>query len=342
MLKMKLSDRIEALAQLGNYLHHLAGAEIEEMIAKAEAFNPWFSKENIRLALSSIRDEMLSHKALEDWMENYKGMDTIVPKKVGLILAGNIPAVGFHDVLCVLISGHYALIKMSDKDKIIIPFLLDHLVRIQPTFAHQFEWVDQLKNIDAVIATGSDNTGVYFQSYFGKYPNIIRRHRNSVAVLDGQENADDIRLLGKDIFQYFGLGCRNVSKLYLPVGYPITFLLEVLHEYNDIIYHHKYKNNFDYNIALYLINRVKYVNNGCLILVEDPRLTSRIASLHYEYYKNENELSNLLEANKDGIQCVVSKKAMNGIDVVPFGHSQMPGLRDYADGIDTMSFLKNL
>lgn len=339
---MKLSDRITALARLGSYLNHLGSVEIEEMLAKAEAFNPWFSKDNIRLALSSIRDEMLSQKALEDWMDHYPGMDAITSKRVGLILAGNIPAVGFHDVLCTLISGHRALIKLSDKDKIIIPFLLDQLVSIQPLFASQFEWVDQLKNIDAVIATGSDNTGMYFQSYFGKYPNIIRRHRNSVAVLYGEENAADIRLLGKDIFQYFGLGCRNVSKLYLPEGYAMEFLLEVLHENNDIIHHHKYKNNFDYNIALYLINKVKYVNNGCLILVEDPRLTSRIASLHYEFYQNENALIKQLEAQKDGIQCVVSQKPVQGMEVVPFGHSQMPGLRDYADGIDTMSFLKNL
>lgn len=339
---MKLSDRIAALANLGAYLHDLERVEIEEMLVKAEAYNPWFSIENIKLALSSIRDEMLSQRALEDWMEHYPGMDDIVPKRVGLILAGNIPAVGFHDVLCTLISGHYALIKLSEKDKIIIPFLMAQLVSIQPSFANQFEWVDQLKNIDAVIATGSDNTGLYFQSYFGKYPNIIRRHRNSVAVLYGQENAEDIRLLGKDIFQYFGLGCRNVSKLYLPEGYAIEFLLEVLHGYNDIIHHHKYKNNFDYNIALYLINRVKYVNNGCLILVEDPRLTSRIASVHYEYYQNESDPRKLLEAQKESIQCIVSSKTIAGMDVVPFGHSQMPGLRDYADSIDVISFLKNL
>ena len=338
---MMLKERIEAFIQLGLGLMQEDAPELTSMLEEAEAYNPWFSRDNILTSIAAIRDQMLDAHLLQQWLSEYHLID-IKPKKVGLILAGNIPAVGFHDVLCTLVSGHNALIKLSDKDKIIIPFLLKHLVQIQPVFARQFEYVDQLKNMDAVIATGSDNTGIYFINYFGKYPNIIRKHRNSIAVLDGNEDTETLKQLGKDIFQYFGLGCRNVSKIYIPADYNIDNLLEVLHEYNAIIHHHKYKNNFDYNLAVFLLNRVKYKNNGCLMMIEDERLTSRIASVHYEYYENEVDLTEKLNNIIDKVQCIASNKPLPGFATVALGETQRPGLNDYADGIDTLAFLTAL
>ena len=338
---MILKERIEAFIQLGLGLKQEDAPEFRSMLEKAESYNPWFSRENILTSIAAIRDQMLDAHLLQQWLSEYL-LNDIKPKKVGLILAGNIPAVGFHDVLCTLVSGHYALIKLSDKDKVIIPFLLNQLVQIQPAFAQQFEYVDQLKNIDAVIATGSDNTGIYFNNYFGKYPNIIRKHRNSIAVLDGNEDKEALKQLGRDIFQYFGLGCRNVSKIYIPVDYNIDNLLEALHEYNAIIHHHKYKNNFDYNLAVFLLNRVKYKNNGCLMMIEDERLTSRIASVHYEYYENEVDLTEKLNNIIDKVQCIASNKPLPGFATVALGETQRPGLNDYADGIDTLAFLTAL
>lgn len=338
---MILKERVEALIQLGMSLKQEKAPELLSVMAEAQAYNPWFSQENILTSLVAIRDQMLDAQLLREWLSDYH-LTEVKPKKVGLILAGNIPAVGFHDVLCTLVSGHYGLIKLSDKDRIIIPFLLKQLIEIQPAFAHQFEYVDQLKNMDAVIATGSDNTGIYFSNYFGRYPNIIRKHRNSIAILDGKEDTEALLNLGRDIFQYFGLGCRNVSKIYIPADYNIDNLLEVLHEYNDIINHHKYKNNFDYNLAVFLLNRVKYKNNGCLMMIEDERLTSRIASIHYEYYTDDADLTIKLNTIIDKVQCIASNKPLPGFATVALGNTQRPGLSDYADGIDTLAFLKKL
>lgn len=340
--RLTLAARIKALAQLGEKLRFLDDPEWQMVMEEAKARNGWFTLESQQLALNAIREDMLDEFKLDQWVKPYEGLAGKEPKKIGLILAGNIPAVGFHDVLSCLVSGHYALIKASEKDRVLIQHLLKLLVEIEPNFQYQFEFTEQLKSMEAVIATGSNNTGRYFHTYFDKYPNIIRNHRNSVAILTGQESDETLYTLGADIFTYFGLGCRNVSKIFVPEGYNFGQLMEVLHQYNEIVLHHKYKNNFDYNIALYLLNRVQYINNGCLILLEDKRLASRIASLHYEYYKEPSQLADRLKEDAGQIQCVVSLEPISNLVTLPPGQSQRPALTDYADGADTLAFLNSL
>ncbi len=339
-MKSTTSDRINALVALGHKLK-LKEEKYESIKARAYVENPWFTPEFIDHAIDGIISSFMDEPSLNEWVSKYD-LPTESCKKIGLILAGNIPAVGWNDIQCVFIAGHQALIKYSDKDKVIIPYLIEELLLIAPQFAYQFQTIDRLKDYDAVIATGSNNTARYFESYFGKKPNIIRKNRNGVAILNGSETREEIQLLSKDIFTYFGLGCRNVSKIYVPQGYDFNFLLEILHEKNELANHNKYRNNFDYNIALFLLNRVTYVNNGCIILIEDQRFSSRIASLHYEYYNSEDQLANHIQEHKEEIQCVVSKKKIDNIESFEFGQAQCPTLFHYADGVDTMRCLLEL
>jgi hypothetical protein len=334
-------ERIEVMVKLGEYLKDLQKDEIQGMIELANLENQWFTLENISLALHSIKSAFLNEEKINEWIEVYDEINQ--PKKVGLILAGNIPAVGWNDIFCTFLSGHIALIKYSEKDKVIIPFLIKKLIELNPQAYNYFIQVERLMDYDGVIATGSDNTSRYFQSYFGHKPNIIRKNRNGIGVFDGSEDKNDFINLGKDIFTYFGLGCRNVSKLYVPRGYVFSSFLETLHyEYKELAHHNKYKNNFDYNIALFLLNKVNYLNNGCLIILEDQRFLSRIASLHYEFYDDKKTLENHLNLYKDNIQCIVSKNRIEGFEWFDLGQAQHPGLANYADGIDTMFFLSQL
>ena len=245
-------------------------------------------------------------------------------------MAGNIPAVGFHDILCILVSGNILAAKLSDKDTYLIQFFLDQLIEIEPNLIERISIVDKLVDIDAVIATGSDNTARYFEYYFKKYPNIIRKNRTSIAILDGEETDQDLINLGKDIFLYFGLGCRNVSKLYVPKGYDFKKLLYTYESYDQIINHHKYRNNYDHNKSI-----------GIVLLKQDTSLVSPIAVLYYDHYSSENELKESLAQDSEKIQCIVSRHGQ-WTGSLPFGEAQSPGLMDYADGIDTMAFLSEL
>jgi len=287
-------------------------------------------------------DPMTNDPTPNDPMTNDPTPNDPTPNTVALIMAGNIPLVGFHDWLCVFVAGHRAKVKLSDKDKRLLPLL----VKKMGEWAHE-SWAyteflsegERLTDFDMVIATGSNNTARYFEQYFGKYPHIIRRNRNAVAVLSGMETAEELHALGQDIFSYFGLGCRNVSKIYVPHGYQFDTLLEALHEYREMINHDKYKNNFDYNFTLYIMNGVPHKNNGCLLMKEDHSLQARIASVHYEYYDELQDLDALLASKRDEIQCVVGKIKVNGFTVLPFGESQKPTLNDYPDRVDVMRFL---
>ncbi|PHN06467.1 acyl-CoA reductase [Flavilitoribacter nigricans] len=338
---MNLNERLDALVKLGESLR--GEDEYREAVIHRTAFNnPWFTKENQRLALEAISTKMLDKEKLDQWLDRYEMHEPENIRSVGMVLAGNIPLVGFHDVLCVFVAGHHAVIKLSDKDPYLLPFLLKRLNEIDERTAAYFRIVEQLKDFDAVIATGSNNSARYFESYFGKYPNIIRKNRNAVAVLNGAEDHDELMALGKDVFRYFGLGCRNVAKLYVPEGYDFDPLLTAFHEYRDIITHSKYKNNFDYNYALFMLNKVPYRANGCIILTENPNLQSHIAGLHYEYYDSEQELVTDLKSREEEIQCVVSKMDLEEVEQFPFGKAQEPELWDYADGVDTMKFLLDL
>lgn len=338
---MKLSQRIQALVQLGG---HLRGEDdyLHAIIHRTSHHNPWFTIENQERAIQAIAEHFLSEKPLQDWLSRYNLPMETTPKTVGLVMAGNLPLVGFHDVLCVFVAGHKAKIKLSEKDPYLLPYLLKLLAKIDPATEAYFEVVERLQDFEAVIATGSNNSARYFEAYFSKYPHIIRKNRNGVAVLTGTESQEDLHELGHDVFRYFGLGCRNVSKLYLPKDYNFTPLLEALHEYRDIILHQKYKNNFDYNFALYILNKVQYQGNGCILMIEEASLQSRIASLHYEYYDNMEAVEAELERRAEEIQCIVAQPQVLQAKTFPFGKSQEPELWDYPDGVDSMEFLLHL
>ncbi|SDG49136.1 Acyl-CoA reductase (LuxC) [Pedobacter terrae] len=304
----------------------------------AESANAWFTQENIKKSILSFA-EMLNQTDLALWFQSVKLSTS--PKKVGLILAGNIPLVGLHDVLCVLATGNIALIKLSSSDDKLIKTVLAELITIEPAFADKIEYVERLKDFDAVIATGSNNSSRYFDYYFSKVPNIIRKNRNSVAVLDGSESFEDIQNLGNDIFDYFGLGCRNVSKIYLPKGYDIANFYEGIESFQPIINHFKYQNNYDYNKSIYLVNAAKHFDNGFLLLKEDESFTSPLAVLFYEEYNDLQEVKDKLADKSESIQCIITKAPVH-LTTFSFGQSQHPKLWDYADNVNTVDFLNSL
>jgi hypothetical protein len=304
----------------------------------AESTNAWFTAENIKKSILSFA-EMLNEVDLTIWFKSVKFSTS--PKKVGLILAGNIPMVGLQDVLSVLATGNIALIKLSSADDKLIKAIITELIKIEPEFEDKIQYVERLKDFDAVIATGSNNSSRYFDYYFSKVPNIIRKNRNSVAVLDGSETFGDIQNLGADIFDYFGLGCRNVSKIYFPKGYDIANLYEGIESFQPIINHFKYNNNYDYNKSIYLVNAAKHFDNGFLLLKEDESLTSPLAVLFYEEYDNIQEVEDKLKVKSENIQCIITKSPLS-VNTFGFGQSQHPKLWDYADNVNTIEFLNGL
>lgn len=341
---MTLLERIETLAILGEKLLEPSD-ERESVMRRTANNNSWFTIENQKQAISEIAIHFLNKEMLEKWVKNYDCLQTSTddrqPKTVGLVMAGNIPLVGFHDILCVFVSGNKAKIKISDKDPFLLPYLFQILKDIDPRTADFLQITEGfLKDFDAVIATGSNNSARYFEAYFGKYPHIIRKNRNAVAILRGSETAEDLELLGKDVFTYFGLGCRNVSKIYVPTGYNFHPLLTAFHEFREIVQHDKYKNNFDYNFTLLILNKIKYEANGCILMRESTDLASPIAVLYYEYYDDLTDLKINLWERRDEIQLIVAKEKVEGLPSFYFGEAQKPSLKDYADGVDTMAFLR--
>lgn len=337
---MQLEERIQALVQLGQHLQQ-EDEYREAVIHRAHFNNQWFTKANQRKSIAAIAKSFLEESKLRSWLADYP-IGTVEPKKIALVLAGNIPLVGFHDVLCVFLSGHHAQIKLSEKDQYLLPYIFRALKQIDERTEGYFTIVDQLKGFDAVIATGSNNSSRYFEAYFSKFPNIIRKNRNAIAVLSGAETTEELKAFGEDVFQYFGLGCRNVSKIYVPQGYNFEPLLEALHEYKEIVLNNKYKNNFDYNYAILVLNKVEYMANGCIILQENKAIASHIAGMHYEFYEELKEVEKEIENRKAEIQLVVAQSGLLKIPTFPLGTAQSPGLADYADGVDTMNFLLGL
>jgi Acyl-CoA reductase (LuxC) len=336
-----LQDRLAALAKLGDFLAE-KNEQLEAVMELTYRENKWFILENQQKALEAIRTVFLDRQKLNEWVAQYPNLKetTNSKKTIAVIMAGNIPLVGFHDFLCVFVAGHKALLKLSDKDKYLFPFLLQKLVEIEPCAKDYFEVTERMTDFQGVIATGSNNTARYFEAYFSKYPHIIRKNRNSIAVLDGTETDEEIIALGHDIFDYFGLGCRSVSKLFSPKGYDYDRALGLWHEaFKTMVLHDKYKNNFDYNYALYMLNRTKFLINGCLILIEDKNLFSRIASIHYETYEDLQTLENQLVEIEDQLQCVSTKVVLDKVRTVNLGATQQPTLMDYPDGVDVMAFL---
>ncbi len=330
-------QRIKALSQLGRTLENLSKQELRHWADKAGNENRWFTQESVEMAVVGIA-KMLKKEALESWVTSYAFKNE--NKRIGIVMAGNIPLVGFHDLLSVLISGNKAIIKLSSQDKVLMPLLTEMLVSIEPQLKNQIEYISKLENIEAVIATGSDNSARYFKQYFGKQPHIIRKNRTSCAVLTGNESDTEIVALGKDIFSYFGLGCRNVSKLYVPEDYDFVHFLDVLNEYKDIAYHSKWVNNYDYNKSIYLVNRETHLDTGFLLLKKSTEMVSPLSVLFYEEYKNLNTLFSTLSLHKDKIQCIVSND--DNISRIKFGDGQYPEVWDYADEVDTLNFLAKL
>jgi hypothetical protein len=340
MSKFNITDTINAFSELGKDLVS-PNAQLIEIIETERQYNAWFTPESVLNAVKAT-GEMLSETSLQQWLSKYNVEDGH-DKKIGLVLAGNIPLVGFHDVLCVLATGNHALIKASSQDSRLIKYVLNKLVEINSYYADKFSFVDRLVNFDAIIATGSNNTSRYFEYYFGKVPNIIRKNRNSIALLNGHETAEQLAALGHDIFDYYGLGCRNVSKLLVPEGYVFNFFFESIEHFAPIINHHKYNNNYDYNKSIYLVNRDEHLDNGFLLLKQDARLTSPLACLYYETYKDLTAAQELLQQQSDNLQCIITAVPLQTANqVVSFGQSQQPQLWDYADGVDTMEFLSSL
>jgi hypothetical protein len=336
-----LSDRISAFVQLGIRLSNLSEDEKFSLFRQAENQNAWFTQRSTEQALEGIR-VMLDAQALERWLAAYTLLNPLSPKQVGLMLSGNIPAVGFHDLLSVLISGHTACVKLSSQDAALPLWLIQELKKIEPRFSDRIQVEDMLKNKQAYIATGSDNSARYFNYYFGKYPHLIRSNRTSVAILQGDEYTADLQALGKDIFDYFGLGCRNVSKVFVKNQGQLTDLLDSLESFSWVGNHHKYFNNYEYNKSIYLVNRTPHLDNGFLLLKESTDLVSPIGVLFYEIYSEAQELKVKLKDLDAKIQCVVGNQTMDLPGIIPFGQTQCPQPWDYADGVDTLQFLSSL
>lgn len=309
------------------------------LIGLSQSHNGWFTPEQVYFAVQSWA-AALTEENLNRWLSAYQ-TEVAKPRTVAIIMAGNIPLVGFHDFLSVLVTGHKALIKRSSNDQQLIQFLAKYLMAVCPEMERAIEFNDgMLANFDAVIATGSNNTARYFEYYFREKPSIIRKNRNSVAVLSGNESHQDLVRLGEDIFRYFGLGCRNVSKLFVPQGYDFTDFFKAIFEQRDVIQYEKYANNYDYNKAVFLMSNFKLLDNEFLTLKEDTSYASPISSVFYEYYDDLRAVQATLEKDKDLIQCVVSKNLVEGS--VGFGQTQKPNLWDYADNVDTVSFLLSI
>jgi hypothetical protein len=341
---IQLQQRISAFDRLGDFLRNINSENSDykslfDTVSRAKDNNGWFSKENVIYALNAWGN-LLNKKDLIQWTKDYI-FENEEPKIVGLVLAGNIPLVGFHDVLSVLISGNKVLVKCSSSDPLLISLLVQKLQEIEPIFKDLVEFTkERFTHFDAVIATGSNNAARYFEYYFSKVPNLIRANRNSVAVLDGNETKEQLEALAQDVVRYFGLGCRSTSKVFVPVGYDLNLIFGALYPFESLMDSAKYANNYDYNKAVYLMSQFDLLDNGFFMLKEDESYTSPVACLHYEYYSDYKDLEGKLKLDQDLIQCITSNQ--KGKSHFEFGKAQQPNLWDYADGKNTLHFLNIL
>jgi hypothetical protein len=347
---MELIQRIESFVLLGEFFREYSDGEkesvkskdLDDIIKNDRIYNPWFTEQNIKNAIRAIGESLRLEK-IKLWINKYPEINNQKKvKTIGVVTAGNIPLVGFHDFITVLMSGNKFLGKLSSKDNRLLRFIVEFLIELDKEFESLIEFTEgKIESFDAVIATGSNNTARYFEYYFGKYPHIIRKNRNSVAILTGNETKEELELLAEDVFSYFGLGCRNVSKLLIPVDYLFDNFFDNIVSFNYVYQHNKYANNYDYNKSVYLMNQIQHLDNGYVILKEDEGLSSPIGVLYYQHYNNIDDVTQFLELNKDQVQCVVSNNEVIK-HAIPFGKAQKPELWDYADNVDTMSFLLNL
>ncbi len=341
---MNTENQVLGLTRLSRYIKDFLAknqeayseddAGFESLLERSKIENPWFTIENQKFAMQQWAD-LLTEKNIGSWLNKYRVSG--ISKRVGLILAGNIPLVGFHDVISVVLSNHIPVIKLSSKDKYMIPFLLKKWNEFSEGSV-SFEFVEKLENFDAVIATGSNNTARYLEYYFKNHLHIIRKNRTSIAVLKGDETEEDLKLLAEDIFRYFGLGCRNVTRLFIPQDFVIDRLFESFLDFQDIINHNKYANNYDYNRAIYLLNQEKFWDNNFVMLKEDEKLFSPLSVINFSRYSSLDEVKSFIAENEENIQCIVAGEEL-GLNSVKPGEAQNPGLDTYADNVDTMKFL---
>lgn len=336
---MTVQERIEVFHQLGNRLKSLDQDQLEEICYRAGNGNSWFTPESVTAALTAW-GKVLNETQLLKWTEPYS-LSPKKPMKVGLVMAGNIPLVGFHDLLSVLIAGHIAHVKLSSQDSYLMQFMINEIKSISEEMGQQIVLVERMNDADAIIATGSDNSARYFKHYFASKPHIIRQNRTAIAVLNGEETKEELKAFGDDYFQYFGLGCRNVSKVYVPQGYELPGLIDALLGFEKVLDHHKYRNNYDYNKSIYLVNKEPHLDSGFFMMRESDELVSPISVLFYEFYNSPAELDLVLATNSEKIQCVVSANAWYE-GSLPLGKAQNPELWDYADGVDTLEFLSGI
>jgi hypothetical protein len=331
-----LAENVDFLSEAGKALY--------SEIVSAQQKNPWFTSENVRSALQGIKN-MLNEDAIENWLSAYNLIENENPKTIAVIMAGNIPFVGFHDMMCVLLSGNYFLGKLSSHDKDIPVRFADLLFEVEPAFKDYVKFsYGTIKDFDAVIATGSNNSARYFEYYFGKYPHIIRKNRSSMGILSGNESKEELQLLADDIFMYYGMGCRNVSKILLPLGYNCIKLLDSFMKYDFLINHHKFYNNYEYQKAIMLVNSIHHYDTGFSLLVKDKRLSSPLSVVYFDEYESNEQVKDYISINRENLQCIVTidNQKFGLQDTVKPGESQNPGPGDYADGVDTLAFLMQL
>ncbi len=340
---MTIAQRIEIFTQLGKrILHELSNdSNFSHIVNNAYRHNPWFTPQNCRYAIEAIANEWLTKNSLSNWVSRYPNefFSLKQTKTIAVVMAGNVPFVGFHDLLCTLMVGHRFMGKVSSKDGGLMQGIIDMLIEIEPQLKNYITLTnDRIAQFDAVIATGSDNSARYFEHYFGKYPNIIRKNRHSLAVLSGNESDNELQALANDVFMHFGLGCRNVSKLLVPAGYDFERLIDAFKAYSNVINHNKYANNYEYHRAIYLMNRIEHLDTGFMLLKPDENLGSPVGVLFFQNYNGFESVNSYITANADNLQCVVSsEKAIT--NSIGFGKAQNPDINDYSDGIDTIKFL---
>lgn len=332
---MNLEERIGLMTRLGNYLKEENNEILEAVKQKAFIQNRWFTIEFINHAIDNICNHFLDEKKLRDWAAHYFLNDSIDAKNIGVVMAGNIPLVGFHDFLCIFISGHKQIIKFSEKDEVLFKHIIDILSQWDKRVPAMVSFADRLAGCDAYIATGSNNTSRYFEYYFGKYPSIIRKNKTSIALLSGEESEQELSQLADDVLLYFGLGCRNVTKIYVPENYDFVPLINAFKKYNYLSDHTKYRNNYDYNLALLIMNNQYYMSSESLVLVENETIFSPVSVLYYSFYENNEKI-------KAALPLIENVQTIVGSGFTPFGKAQSPSLREYADGVDVMQFLLSL
>lgn len=331
---MNLVKRMQVLAELRDWLQK-NDEQWKRIRSRAEEHNKWFTEEFVDHRIRTILSEYLDKRKLQAWVNHYSVDDNITPRKVGIVMAGNIPLVGFHDLLCTFITGHHAHIKLSDKDSILLKGIADKMKEFDSGVEKFITFADTLKGCDAYIATGSNNTSRYFEYYFGRYPSIIRKNKTSVAILKGDERLEELELLADDVFMYFGLGCRNVTQIFVPHHFDFPLLLRAFNKYSYLKDHTRFRNNYDYNLALLIMNNRKYMSSEAIVLVEGDHLFSPVSELYYAYYDDRTSVLDSMVKN-ESIQCIVAD------GFVEAGQTQSPGLFDYADGADTMQFLLSI